>query len=176
MTLALRKFEKRDIQALFDWFGSEREVLQWAGAGLSWPLQRREVVDLIKHHRGPEPRREVWAITRGEEMIGHAQIGLNRRLRTAGLGRIAVAPSQRGNNLSSAVLDLIVHRAFSHDWVHRTDLLVYTHNIPAIRAYERAGFVLEGTRRETTPIGDEVWDTHVMSLLRHEFDKRTERE
>jgi len=176
MTLKLRKFEKRDISELFSWFGSERDVLQWAGAGLSWPLNRREMVDLIRQHQGETPLREVWAVMEGAEMIAHFQIGLNRRLRTAGLGRVAIKPSRRGDGLAPALLELILTQAFSHSWVHRLDLLVYTHNHPAIRAYQRAGFVLEGTRRETTPIGDEVWDTHMMSLLRREFDKRTERE
>ena len=176
MTLSLRQFEKRDIGRLFAWFGTEREVLQWAGAALSWPLRRSEFVELIKQHRGPEPTREVWAVMRSDEMIGHFQLGLNRRLRTAGIGRIALAPSARGHRLSAALMELIVARAFSHPWVHRADLFVYAHNLAAIRAYQRAGFVLEGTRRESTPIGDEIWDTHILSLLRHEFDKRTERE
>lgn len=176
MTLSLRQFEKRDIRQLFAWFETEREVLQWAGAGLSWPLRRSELIDLIKQHRGPEPMREVWAVLRGGEMVGHVQIGLNRRLRTAGLGRIALAPSVRGQGLSAPLMALIVERAFSHPWVHRCDLLVYAHNLAAIRAYQRAGFVHEGTRRESTPIGDEIWDTQILSLLRHEFDKRTERE
>lgn len=176
MTLRLRKFEKRDIRALFSWFESERDTLQWAGAALSWPLRRSEFVDLIKQHRGPAPVREVWAVMQGVEMIGHFQIGLNRRLRTAGLGRIALAPPLRGHGLAAPLMELILDQAFSHDWVHRADLLVYSHNPAAIRAYQAAGFQLEGTRRESTPIGDEIWDTHIMSLLRREFDKRTERE
>lgn len=176
MTLSLRKFSARDIDPLFSWFQSEREVLQWAGAGLSWPLSKREFRALIKQHRGPESQREVWAVMSKDRMVGHFQIGLNRRLRTAGLGRIALSPIARGQQLSRPLMDMILSRAFSHDWVHRVDLLVYSHNVAAIRAYQRAGLVLEGTRRETTPIGNEIWDTHIMSILRKEFDKRTERE
>jgi len=176
MTLRIREFKKQDITDLFSWFKTEREVLQWAGAALSWPLRRRDFINLIKQHRGSAPIREVWAVMQRDKMVGHFQIGLNRRLRTAALGRIAIAPSARGRGLSISCLELIVERAFSHSWVHRTDLLVYSQNTPAIRAYERAGFTLEGTRRETTPIGTEVWDTHIMSILRREFDKRTERE
>lgn len=174
--LSLRKFEKRDIRDLFTWFQTEREALQWAGAALSWPLRRSELIDLIKQHRRLEPTREVWAVMQDDETIGHFQIGLNRRLRTAGLSRIALAPSFRCQGLSAPLMNLILEQAFSHDWVHRADLLVYSHNRAAICAYERAGFVHEGTRRESTPIGDEIWDTHIMSLLRREFDKRTERE
>lgn len=176
MSFQLRKFTKRDIKPLFEWFQSEREVLQWAGAALSWPLQRREFIDLIKLHRGAAPTREVWAVLRDGDMAAHFQISYNRRLNTAGLGRIAIAPRFRGRSLAAGLMDLILDQAFSRAWVHRVDLMVYSHNDAAFLTYQRAGFVLEGTRRETTPIGNELWDTHMMSLLRGEFDKRTERE
>ncbi|MEM7328969.1 MAG: GNAT family protein [Pseudomonadota bacterium] len=176
MTLTIRTFEARDIDPLFSWFPTERDVLQWAGAALSWPLSKREFKALIKQHRQRDPQREVWAVMDEKDMIGHFQIGLNRRLRTAGLGRIAIAPSHRGKQLAAEMMTLIVNYAFAFDWVHRVDLLVYSHNEAAIRSYQSAGLVLEGTRRESTPIHDEVWDTHIMSMLRHEFDKRTERE
>ncbi|MEM9055454.1 MAG: GNAT family protein [Pseudomonadota bacterium] len=176
MTLQIRKFETRDIKELFSWFSTEREVLEWAGANMSWPLKQNEMQALVRQHRGKAPVREIWAVWQDGHMVGHFQIGLNRRLRTAGLGRIALAPPLRGHGLSNQLIQLVLSRAFSHDWVHRVDLLVYTQNTPAIRAYHAAGFVLEGTRRETTPLGNEIWSTHIMSLLRNEFDKRTERE
>ena len=176
MTLRLRPFHKRDIPALFTWFASEREVLMWAGAALPWPLHRRDFIALIKQHRGPEPTREVWAVLRDDAMIGHFQIAFNHRLKTAALGRIALAPNARGQGLSAPLLQLVVDQAFRRPWVHRTDLMVYSPNAPAISAYQNAGFVHEGTRRQTTPHKDEIWETHMMSILRPEFDKRTERE
>ncbi|MEL7041927.1 MAG: GNAT family protein [Pseudomonadota bacterium] len=176
MTLQIRRFRKRDIEPLFAWFETERDVLEWAGASLSWPLKRREFIEMIKHHRGADSARELWAVTYDQDMVAHFQVTYYRRLNTAGLGRIAVAPWHRGKRLSDPLMDLILNVAFRRDWIHRVDLLVYAHNVTAIHAYERAGFVYEGTRRQTTPIADEIWDTAMMSLLRHEFDKRTERE
>ena len=176
MSFRLRKFTKKDIAPLFEWFQSEREVLQWAGAALSWPLQRREFLELVKLQRGAAPVREVWAVMLYGDMAAHFQISFNRRLNTAGLGRIAIAPMYRGQGFAAGLMDLILNQAFSRAWVHRVDLLVYSHNDAAFRTYKQVGFVLEGTRRETTPIGNELWDTHMMSLLRREFDKRTERE
>ena len=176
MTLRLRPFQKRDIPALFDWFSSKRDVLMWAGAALPWPLHRRDFIALIKQHRGSEPFREIWAVDQGDEMIGHFQIALNRRLKTAALGRVALAPKVRGQGLSASLMQLVIDQAFHKSWVHRADLMVYSPNAPAISAYLKAGFVHEGTRRQTTPYQEEIWDTHMMSILRPEFDKRTERE
>lgn len=176
MTLKIRKFRKQDISELFSWFETERDALQWAGAGLSWPLNRGVIVDLVRQHRGRSPPREVWAVEQQGCMIGHFQLSYNRRLETVGAGRIAIAPRSRGQNLSKPLMGLLLAQAFRPDWVHRVDLLVYSHNTVAIRTYETAGFVLEGTRRETTPIDGDRWDTHVMSVLRSEFDIGTERE
>ncbi|MEL6860482.1 MAG: GNAT family protein [Pseudomonadota bacterium] len=176
MTLELRKFHKNDIKTLFSWFQSERDVLQWAGAGVSWPLERGEFIELIKSHRGADPPREIWAVYERDRMLGHFQLTFNRRLATVGLGKIALDPVARARGRSGELMALILPQAFSRDWVHRVELLVYSHNTAAIRAYTTAGFVHEGTRRESTPIGEEIWDTHIMSILRKEFDKRTERE
>ncbi len=177
MRLSKRPFRTRDTETLFAWFPTERDALQWAGAGLSWPLNKREFSKLVAQHRGTSPIREVWAVFDAEdEMIGHFQLTYNRRLNTVGLGRIAIRPDRRGEGLAAPMMDLILEKAFARDWVHRLELLVYSHNTAAIHAYQRAGFVLEGTRRETTPIAGEIWDTKIMSILRNEFDKRTERE
>lgn len=176
MTLTVRKFEKRDIPDLISWFPTERHALQWAGAGLSWPLTKRELSRLVRQHSGSPPTLEIWAVTDSEEMVGHFQLVLNTRLRTIAIGKIALHPAHRGQGLSREMMQLVLNQAFARDWVHRVELLVYAHNQPAIASYKRAGFTLEGTRRQTTPIGSEVWDTHIMSILREEFDKRTERE
>ena len=178
--LTLRKFTHEDIRTLFSWFTNEAEVVQWAGIAMSWPLQKRSMQRLIRQHNTSRPSRQVWAVCRDQEMVGHFQFTLNQRLRTIGLGRVALAPECRGLGFSHSLMELAIKTAFSHSWVHRLDLLVYAQNQAALRAYEKAGFVLEGRRRQTTPVGDEIWDTLMMSLLRTEleprFDKRTEGE
>lgn len=176
MTFQLRKFHKRDIKTLFSWFQTERDALQWAGAGLSWPLQRGEFVKLIRSHRSIDAPHEIWAVIEQDRMLGHFQLTFNQRLATVGVGRIALDPAARERGHAAELMALILKQAFSRAWVHRVELLVYSHNTAAIRAYTNAGFTYEGTRRESTPIENEVWNTDIMSILRPEFDKRTERE
>ena len=176
MTLQIRKFRKRDISELFSWFKSEEDALLWAGAGLAWPLQRKAFIALLKQDGQHSPYRKTWAVDSADEMVGHFQIVFNRRLRTAALGRVALKPSVRGDGLSAPLMSLILGRAFSPAWVHRVELNVFAQNARALSTYQRAGFTLEGTRRQTTPIHGEIWDTYFMSILRPEFDKRTERE
>lgn len=180
MKLRQRKFTTRDIEQLLTWFKTERDVLQWAGASLPYPVHRGHIRDLVFQHRGGDPAREVWLLCdEADTMIGHYQLGYSPRLRQATLGRIAINPDYRGQGLAARLMPFAIDQAFSYVWVNRMELRVYDFNTPAIAAYERAGFVHEGIRRQSTPIENEFWNTHVMSLLRSEynlFDKRTEQE
>ncbi len=180
MTLTLRRFQKRDIPELKSWFATEKEVLQWAGAGLGYPIQDRYLRSLIKRHEAGGPDYEIWSVDNAKgDMVGHFQIWYNIALRQATLGRVAIAPQKRGLGLAKGLVNLAIDRAFSWSWVNRLELRVYDFNSAAIKAYGKAGFVHEGTRRQSTPFQGWFWNTNIMSLLREEFetfDKRTERE
>ncbi len=180
MSLSLRPFAKRDIPGLKAWFHSEEEVLLWAGAGLQYPIRDSDLKALIKAHRGTAPVHEIWTIIgAGSAIIGHLQIWYSQRLRQATIGRLAIAPKFRGQALALPLVKRAIDIAFSRPEINRIELRVYDHNSAAIAAYNRAGFVLEGTRRQSTPIGDVFWNTNVMSILRDNyegFDKRTEGE
>lgn len=178
--LFLRPFRTREIAELKSWFPTESDVLQWAGASLKYPVADRDLKQLVAKHHGGKPRYEVWAAddTTGS-MLGHLQIWYNDRLQQATLGRLAIAPHHRGSGLGRELTELALAKAFSRSEINRVELRVYDHNIAAKAAYSRAGFVYEGTRRQSTPIGETYWNTDVMSLLRNEYervDKRTERE
>ena len=180
MSLRVRRFKSGDIAELMTWFADAEAVLQWAGASMPYPLHPRDLKAIIRAHRGSEPQQEAWSAVSPEETLsGHFQIWFNTRLRQATLGRIAIAPALRGQGLAGPLVEHALAQAFLRTWVNRVELRVYSHNTIAIAAYQRAGFVSEGTRRQSTPFGDTFWHTNVMSVLREEyemFDKRTERE
>jgi RimJ/RimL family protein N-acetyltransferase len=67
------------------------------------------------------------------------------------------------------MLELVLAEAFALDDVERVELGVYSWNAPAIATYKRLGFQVEGTRRSSTRVGNERWDSMMMSLLRAEY-------
>jgi putative acetyltransferase len=78
---------------------------------------------------------------------------------------VATHPDWTGKGVGRALVEAIVELA--DNWLNltRLGLFVFTDNTPAIRLYERAGFVIEGTmpRRGFGPGG---WmDAHVMGRL-----------
>ncbi|MGW4923037.1 GNAT family N-acetyltransferase [Streptomyces sp. NB004] len=58
---------------------------------------------------------------------------------------------------------------FEYVGLHRVQLEVYAHNARARHVYEKAGFVVEGVRREAA-LRDGVWvDDVLMAVLEHEW-------
>ncbi|GAA2568119.1 MULTISPECIES: GNAT family N-acetyltransferase [Streptomyces] len=87
--------------------------------------------------------------------------------------RTLLGPRGRGRGLGSEATRLVVGHAFEQVGLHRVELEVYADNPRARRVYEKAGFVVEGVRREAA-LRDGVWvDEVLMAVLDHEW-RRTE--
>ncbi len=66
---------------------------------------------------------------------------------------------------------LVLQYSFDILNLNRVQLHVSTNNIKGIKAYENAGFIIEGTLREAMYHNNEYVDFYVMSILREEFYK-----
>ena len=86
--------------------------------------------------------------------------------------RIAVGPTGRDRGLGSEAVRLVVDHAFEVGGVHRVELEVYASNPRARAVYERAGFVVEGVRRDALLFDGAYVDAIVMAVLRLEWASR----
>ena len=82
--------------------------------------------------------------------------------------RILVGPEGRGRGLGSEATRLVVAHAFAVADLHRIELEVYAFNPRAQHVYERAGFQVEGRRREAFVFDGERVDSIMMAVLRPE--------
>lgn len=83
--------------------------------------------------------------------------------------RILLGPAGQGRGLGTEATRLLLDYAFEHLPLHRVELEVYAFNPRAQRAYEKAGFVVEGRRREALLFDGERVDAIVMSVLRPDW-------
>jgi len=72
----------------------------------------------------------------------------NRRSRIVDLSEIVVVPEARGRGLGTAAVRDVCRLLSERLDVHRFQLETYAYNEAGIRAFERAGFVREGVRRQ----------------------------
>ncbi|MEO8330776.1 MAG: GNAT family protein [Candidatus Nanopelagicales bacterium] len=79
------------------------------------------------------------------------------------------SPQVRGRGLGTEAARLMLRHAFASVKVHRVELEVYSFNPRAQRSYVKAGFVVEGLRREALHWHDEWYDAIVMAALQEEW-------
>jgi UDP-4-amino-4,6-dideoxy-N-acetyl-beta-L-altrosamine N-acetyltransferase len=76
--------------------------------------------------------------------------------------------ADRGHGFGSEALQLLLKFAFEDLNLHRVQLQVFASNAAALRVYERAGFVREGTLRQAAHIDGQYVDVVVMGILRED--------
>lgn len=82
--------------------------------------------------------------------------------------RILLGPEGRDRGLGSEATRLVVAHAFAATDLHRIELEVYAFNPRAQHVYERAGFRVEGRRRDAFVFDGERVDAVLMAVLRPE--------
>jgi L-phenylalanine/L-methionine N-acetyltransferase len=102
-------------------------------------------------------------------VVGHAGLTLFARRRAhAGAIGMGVDQAYQGQGVGTALVAALIDLADNWYNLRRLELEVYTDNEPAIRLYQRYGFVIEGTHRGYA-YRDGVWaDAYSMARLRDE--------
>lgn len=78
-------------------------------------------------------------------------------------------PDYRNRGYGSDALRLILNYAFNELNLDRVGLDVISYNAPAIRAYEKAGFIREGAMRGAVLRDGHRYDRIIMGILREEW-------
>ncbi|WP_347568812.1 GNAT family N-acetyltransferase [Microbacterium lacticum] len=132
----LRPREDRDLERIVGWIPDAEALRLFSGTRLSWPLTVRQLQEVTE---ASALAPYVVAAASGE-LVGHFDLRLEEWV--VWLGRVVVDPSQRGQGLARGVVKLAVVEAHRLG-AHRVRLNVISSNVPAVRAYRRAGFLAQ---------------------------------
>lgn len=147
-------------------------MIQWAGSIFSWPLTQKQFREHLKTAKSQNPTLYPFGLYKGKEIVGYCEISdLKRSYHSAMLSRVLISPHSRNKGLGEFMVKQTVRFGFEQLDLHRIGLGVFDFNIPAIRCYIKAGFIYEGTLRQSARAGDEYWNCHIMGLLRKEWAK-----
>ncbi|MGH2896310.1 MAG: GNAT family N-acetyltransferase [Solirubrobacteraceae bacterium] len=166
--VALRALQPADCDRLLGWIDSVDDLWQWSGArAFTWPLDRGQLL------RDLAARADSGGLLAGiddtGEMVAHVLLEAQHYHGLGHIGRVAIAPDERGRGLGSALLRATVRRGFDELDLHRLQLTVYTFNAAAIATYRSVGFVVEGVGRDSTRGSDGRWDALTMALMAPEY-------
>jgi RimJ/RimL family protein N-acetyltransferase len=92
-----------------------------------------------------------------DQLARHAEVG------------IALVAEARGRGIGTAAIAQLVEFAFVRCNLRRLHLQLIESNAAALRAYENAGFVIEGRQREHAWVRGRYEDIIVMGLLRSQW-------
>jgi RimJ/RimL family protein N-acetyltransferase len=159
--VTLRPVQRSDAAELA---ATDHETDRLTGTHLSYTLAELEQWYAT---RGERTDRVDWTIVENatDAWAGEVVLNdLNVDNRSCGFRIMLQGPRFFGRGLGSEATTLAVAHAFAVG-VHRIELEVYDFNPRARHVYEKAGFRLEGTKRDAL-LWDGAWvDAHVMSLL-----------
>jgi putative acetyltransferase len=159
--IRIRAAEPTDAEALAELFACPRvqaNTLQLPFRSVEFSRSRLQADPLA--HR-------LVALVDGR-VVGMLSVHLEpnpRRRHCAGLG-MAVHDSFQGQGVGTALMRAAIDLAESWLGVQRLELTVYTDNAPAVRLYEKCGFVIEGTLRQYALRAGQYVDAYTMARIR----------
>jgi ribosomal protein S18 acetylase RimI-like enzyme len=141
MTAAtLRVAGAADVPALLDMMAdfNRIEAIAWERVSAEAPL---------RHLLASPQLGLVGLVERGDEVLGYGVLAWGFDLEYAGrdafLTEFYLQPEVRGQGLAAAAIELLLAEAQRHG-VAAVHLVVRHENAPALRVYEKAGFVAPG--------------------------------
>jgi len=106
-----------------------------------------------------------------ERMLGSCQLRKIHPIHRSAELQIRIArPEDRGRGFGTEAVRLLVGFGFRDRNLHRIELNVFADNLAARRAYAKAGFLEEGTRRQVAFINGKYVDLMSMGVLREEWE------
>ena len=172
--VVLRPFAEEDLEAMTEAI-RDPEVARLTGSvhssGEAGSLPDEAVLRDWYGSRGEQPDRlDLAVVDRATgRVVGEVVLNEWEEENASCNFRILLGPHGRDRGLGTDATRLVLRHAFESLGLHRVSLEVYAFNPRGQRAYEKAGFVREGVRRDALRFDGEWVDAVVMSVLDSEW-------
>ncbi len=174
-SVTLTYFTKDDFQQLIEWINTEEMLIQWSGHLFSFPLTQESLDWYIEGTNQP-PNSDALvykALNASGKTVGHISLGsISAKNQSARITRVFVDPQESGKGYCTEMVKLVLQIGFEELGLHRISLGVYSHLTSAIRCYQKAGMVLEGTHRDVLKTESGYWSYLEFSMLAEEWSKK----
>ncbi len=162
-----REYLPRYVEWFNDW-----EMSQYMVPGMPIPLTLEDETDWFERRRG-DRNSVVFAILAlpQKELVGNCGLHeLDWKNRKAMFGIFIGNKDYWGKGYGTDATRTLLRYAFEQLGMNRIELEVYDFNPRAIRAYEKAGFRRDGTRRQALYREGAFHDIYLMGIVREDWD------
>ncbi len=175
--IRFRGVEKADIQKFYEWI-NDPEVTE--GLLVNLPISFADEESWFEHASKGEQAEKPMAIEMKEKdgwrLIGNCGLFHIEWINSiAEFGIMIGDKSVWNKGYGTEAVGLILQHCFETLNLNSIYLRVYSTNLRAKRAYEKAGFVLDGTMRQAVYKHGKYVDVNFMSVLRSEWNARLEK-
>ncbi len=170
--IRLRAVERTDLPAFHEWM-NDPDVTDHLSTYL--PMSMMDEEEWLERVSRLQQEEKPLAIDLKEDggwrLVGNSGFfNIEWPNRSAEFGLFIGDKSVWNQGLGTETVELLLKHGFQTLNLHRIYLRVYSTNPRARRAYDKAGFVLEGTLREAVYRHGRYADVYIMSVLRSEWN------
>lgn len=175
--IGLRAFRESDLELMHAWTSDDRIRFNFRFASKEWTLKDSARFLNQQLNRGSDDPYinfvlyDLNDVT--QKYIGSVGLkAIDHEHRNAELTIVIASKQYRGRGYGQEALDLICSYGFNTLGLHRIYLRCIAHNLGAIRAYEKFGFVREGVSRDHIMQQGVYYDEITMAILDYEYRAR----
>ena len=172
--IRLRAVEREDLPFFVTWL-NDPEVIK--GLFIYLPLSSTEEERWFEQLADLPPGEKPLAIEilDGENwrLVGNSSFhNISMNNRSAEVGIFIGDKKEWNKGYGTETMQMLLEHGFETLNLHRIFLRVYSNNLQAIKAYEKAGFIQEGRMREDHYRQGKYYDTLIMSVLRDDWHSK----
>lgn len=167
----LRELEREDIKRINKW-RNDPDLIACLGAPYRFINEDvdSDWYEKYIHARNNAVRCAIVDSEKEDEVLGLISLlNINYINRCADLHIMIGGKENRGKGLGTFAVRAMIEHAFLNINLRRIELGVLENNIPAIKLYEKCGFVYEGKKRESHYKNGNYISMIIMSVLRDEY-------
>ena len=173
-TVSLRARTDADLDMLFG-LAADLDTWEERGPAGPAPLTRERFDARLARTSGPDAAEDTVAFVVDVDgtAVGSASLFEFDPLAHHAEAGISLVPAARGRGIGTAAIVQLVEFGFVRRNLRRIHLQAIASNTAAIRAYEKAGFVVEGRQRQHAWVRGGYEDIVLMGILRPERSSRS---
>lgn len=170
MNIYLRELKKDDAFAMLEWMHDER--VNYAFRENMKDRTYEDALEFIERANVQMTKGESYHFAvadDSDEYLGTISLQDCDYTNKQAEYTIALRVKAQGHNIGTIATNLVLDKAFNDLGLQRVYLDVLEDNYRAIKMYERAGFVYEGTQRRALIINGQYRNLRLYSILNEEF-------
>lgn len=168
--LKLRELEREDVKKINKW-RNDSNLIACLGAPYRFINEDVDIdwYDKYLGSRNNSVRCVIYDTDSSEEVLGLISLlNINYINRTAELHIMIGDSKNHGKGIGTFAVKLMISHAFNNLNLRRIELGVLENNVPAIKLYEKIGFVKEGVKRASNYKNGKYISMIFMGILKEE--------